>query len=264
MAIFRKTLKEEFIITLVFCVVLPITIFFAIQEFQVAKYLDFSQFIQDVPGPLKKIAESFLVLNVFGGYLHIVVCVNWIIITSFYICVVSSGLIAREYEQKTLGLLLSYPVSRLRVILEKYLGSVFYLFLMVAAGFLGFYVGTYHGILNVPYEVSRFLVITANGFAFFLCLASISLFFSVLFTEHQKAAVASLLFFFLSYSVYFLGAFSSKWAKVRQFTLFRYFDTEKLCMASDLKWGNIQALIIIAMVFLAVSVVIFHKKDITG
>lgn len=262
MTIFFKTLREEFLITLIFSIILILSIFLVIQEFSIARQLDFSQFVKNVPGPLKKIAETFLVLNVFGGYLHIVASVAWVILTSIYVCLMASGLISREVENKTMGLLLAHPVGRIQVILEKYAAAVLYLLIITFSAFLGFYLGTYHGSINVPYKVYRYLIVTVNGFAFFLCLAAVSLFFSVLFNQHKKAAAGALLVFMLSYLSFFLGAFSPRWAKIKKYTLFKFFNTEKLFMTTEFQWENVTNLLIISLIFLVLAVILFKRKDI--
>jgi ABC-2 type transport system permease protein len=262
MHIFRKTLKDEFLFTLVFSLAISVILFLVIQEFAIARHLDFSGFIGKVPDVLKPIAEKFLVLNIFGGYLHIVASVYWIIFTAFYTCMTFSGLVSREVERKTIPLLLSHPVSRLRVIGEKYAASVIFLVVVVFFAYVGFYTGTFHGYVDVPYSARMLIVATSSGLAFFLALSSISLFFSVVFNEYKKAAVVSLLFFLLSYLAFFLGAFSPRWAQVKQFTLFRFFDTEKLFMMTEFQTGNIISLLVISIVFVILTVLLFNRKDI--
>jgi ABC-2 type transport system permease protein len=257
MHILKKTSKDEFLFTIVFSLAISIILYYVIQEFAVARYLDFSKYAGKIPEPLKPIAEKFLVLNVFGGYLHIVASVYWIILSAFYTCMIFSGLISREVEQKTMPLLLANPVSRTRVLVEKYIMSVVYLVVLSIFAYIGFYTGTFHGYVDVPFSAYRFVIVIISGFAFFLALSSISLFFSVIFNEYKKAAVVSLLFFLLSYLTFFLGAFSPTWARIKQFTLFRFFDTEKLFMTTRFQWGDITSLLFITAVFLILSIIIF-------
>jgi ABC-2 type transport system permease protein len=203
-------------------------------------------------------------MNIFGGYLHIIGSVHWTIFSSVFTCILFSSFISREFENRTLQLLLAQPVSRTRVIFEKYAAGIFYLIIISIFGFLGFYLGTYHGVINVPYKMYHFVFAVSNGFAFFLSLSSFSLFFSVIFNEYKKSAVASLTFFFLSYLTFFLGAFSPRWATIKKYTLFRFFDTEKLFMTSDFQWGNILSLIIITIIVTGISIYIFKKKSVNS
>jgi ABC-2 type transport system permease protein len=262
MHILKKTSKDEFLFTLVFSLAISIILYYVIQEFAVARYLDFSQYTGRIPEALKPVAEKFLVLNVFGGYLHIVASVYWIILSACYVCLIFSGLISREVEERTMPLLLAHPISRTRVIAEKYIMSVLYLVVLSFFALIGFYTGTYHGYVDVPFSAYRFVIVITSGLAFFLALSAISLFFSVIFNEYKKASVASLLFFLLSYLTFFLGTFSPTWAKIKQYTLFRFFDTEKLFMTTSFRWGDITSLLIITAVFLTLSILIFNKKDI--
>ena len=262
MYIFRKTLRDEFLITLVFCVILAISIFLVIQEFTIARHLDFSSFIKDVPGPFKKLAEKFLVLNVFGGYLHIVAAVNWIIISGIFVSLVSSSLISKEAEKKTLPILLAHPVNRFQIILQKYLGFIIYLIFISAFSYLGFYLGIKHGYIDVPYNMTYVFRAMLNGFAFFMALSGVGILASVIFNEQKKASISTMLYFFLSYLSFFLGAFSPRWAQIKNFTLFRYFNTEELFF-----WGRFNKtyciyLVVISIILFIISSIIFQMKDI--
>ncbi len=263
MFILKKTLKDEFLITVIFCLILTVSIFLVIQEFSIARHLDFSSFIKDVPGPFKKLAEKFLVLNVFGGYLHIVAAVNWIIISGIFVSLVSSSLISKESEKKTLALLLAHPVNRFQIILQKYLGFILYLVLICGFSFLGFYLGIYKGSLDVPYDMKLVAKAMINGFSFFMALSGVGVLASVIFTEQKKASISTMLYFFLSYLSFFLGAFSPRWAIVKNWTLFRFFNTENLFF-----WGRFERLdcvylIIIAFILFVLSSIIFQMKDIS-
>ncbi len=261
MKIFKKTLREELFITIIFCILLAGGLFLVIQEFEVARHLDFSYITQNVPPAVRRMAEAFLVLNIFGGYLHIVASVAWIMIGSVWVCLIFSGLVARETEQKTLALLMAHPVSRVRVLAEKYLAATLYTILLVLCAFVGFYTGTFHGAVDVPYKAYRFVYVSINGLMYFIALSSVALLFSVIFNDHKKAAITSMLFFLMSYLSFFLGAFSPKWEKVKNLTFFRFFDTEKLFMSTRFQWANCTALLIITLIFLVLAGVIFHFKD---
>lgn len=263
MHIFIKTLKDESVITLVFCIILALTIFLIIQEFAIARHLDFSALIDKVPGPLKKIAETFLVLSVFGGYLHIIASVDWIIISGIFVSLVSASLISREAEKKTLGLLIAHPVSRFSIISQKYFAFIIYLIIISLFSFLGFYLGIYHGVINVPYSMKIIARTIFNGFAFFFALSALGLLFSVFFSEQKKASIATMLYFFLSYLAFFLGAFSPRWALVKKLTLFQFFNTEALLFYGKFNLWNCIFLFIIGIILYILAVVIFYRKDIS-
>lgn len=264
MRIFRKTLQDEWLITIIFCLILAGSIFLVIQEFAIARNLDFSAFIQNVPAPMQKLAKTFLILNVFGGYLHIVASVNWIIVAGIFVSLVSSSLIAREVEKKTLPIVLAHPVGRFGVIAWKYLAFVFYMALVCIFSFLGFYLGIYHGFINVPYSIKIIARTVINGFAFFLALSGVGLFASVIFSEQKRASISTMLYFFLSYLAFFLGAFSKRWSIIKDLTFFRFFNTEELLYFGRFNYMNCIYLLGICLVLFTISAFIFHKKDISS
>lgn len=264
MFILRKTLKDELTITVIFCIILAVTIFFVIQEFAIARHLDFSSFIQNVPEPLRKIANTFLVLNVFGGYLHIVASVNWIIIAGIFVSLVSASLISKEAEKKTLTLLMAHPVSRFSIISQKYFAFVFYLAVVCLFSYLGFYLGINHGYINVPYSMKMIQHTILNGFAFFFALSGVGITMSVIFNEQKKASIAVMLYFFISYLSFFLGAFSPRWSFIKDYTLFRFFNTEDLLFAGKFYPSNCFFLILIGFLLFITASFFFNRKDISS
>jgi len=265
MRILRKTLKDELPITIVFCVILTFTIFLIIQEFAIARHLDFSSFIRsDLPDPIKRIASKILVLNVFGGYLHIVASVNWIIVAGIFVSLVSSSLISKEMEKKTLPLVLAHPISRFQVILQKYMAFILYLAVISGFSLLGFYLGIYRGFISVPYNMKFVAQTVLNGFTFFMALSGVGLLSSVVFSEQKRAAISTMLYFFLSYLAFFLGAFSPRWETVKNYTLFRFFNTEKLLFYYVFSWKDCASLVLICSILFIISAIIFQRKDISA
>ncbi len=262
MVIFWRTLKKELPLALVFGLVLALTLFLVIREFSVAKDIDFSSITSQVPDSLKPLANAFLILNIFGGYLHIVASVNWIFLSSLWTCIVFSGLISKEVERGTIDILITSPISRIKILAEKFLAALLWLLVLGAFSFLGFYAGTFWSGIGVPYSVEMLFKAVVNGTAFFVGLSSVSLFFSVIFNEHKRAAIVSILFFMLSYLAFFLAGFSPLWMRIKRFTLFRFFNTEKLFMSGIFHWKNVYMLLLISIIFFLLSWIVFSKKEV--
>ncbi len=140
------------------------------------------------------------------------------IIGSAAAIILALGTVVREVEIGTIGLLLSRPVSRVRILggfVVVHLVELIVPLLIVTAlipaladGMLG---------REIPHR--PFLLAAIHGSSFVFLVYAISLFFSVLLSEQSRVAVAAGGICVLSFMLYFID-------QTRPFTLFRFSSME--------------------------------------
>lgn len=203
-------------------------ILIAVAVFTVASFPIIKQVFGKGPPPGLKLPaqarEQFAALTDFKSY----VVSQWfnknLLQLGFILAVLLGiGAIAGEIQTKTAEFLLSKPISRLRVILEKYCTLCCTLFVAV-------------------------LVST-------LAVFSYTLFFSTIFNDQIKTAGAA-----IGLSVIFV--IFSALEKTQKLSLFYYADATKVFLKGQLPWANILGLLAFALVFLPLSIYIFRLKDI--
>lgn len=190
--------------------------------------------------------ESFFMVVLFG---------------SIYAAILGSGLLAKEEDDKTIEFLLARPVSRGEVIRDKVLCWVIYMALfnliigvVTLLGFEYFDVGEFSratllSLLLAPYFVH--LVFAAIGFL------------SALFFVRRKAALSVSIGLVLgSYFLNAIASLSEDMQFLGWFSPFKYMDAADIVNNGGINWIYALGLLIVAAVTVAVTGILYRKRDI--
>ena len=195
-------------------------------------------------------AEGFYEAETFGLMAPIAV----IVVTA----VIGARALAGEEQNRTMGLLLANPIKRSRVVLEKALAMLVYAIAVGVSTFLGVWLGSALGGLgiNVGNIAATSLLATLVGLVFGTLALALSA-----ATGRVRVAifgtVGAALVFHLVNSFASLNDSLAGWARVSPFSY--YLNTHPLENGMD--WGNGAILAGLAVVLVAVSVVLFQRRD---
>jgi ABC-2 type transport system permease protein len=188
---------------------------------------------------------------------HITFWVVFGIFSSF----LASNIIAKEYENKTIDLILSTPVNRTELIVNRLIG----LLILLLISILPTVIGCMFGIVTLHLEIQLLPLLAAslNGFLLCLLFAGITLLVS-LFTRSQTISIlmslAIFAFFFLfSYTIIPIIPVLKSIAAISPF---HYYDTATILIHNSYSLLN-PAILFFAFVFLSfTSSLLFDKRDI--
>jgi ABC-2 type transport system permease protein len=202
--------------------------------------------------------ESF---GEFGGFytLEYVTWV-WFLIIPAYLAMVCSGLIAGEIENKTADTLLSYPVSRRRLLVEKYLAVVG---MVAIVNFMGFF-STYIGVAayGIDYSVKWVGLAMVQATPFLLVWTAAFTLFSVVLSDAKKVSTYSIALVFIAY---FIDVLSNIWSEISflgNLSPMNYFDPGLAMSKNVVTWGDAAFLLIVACMIVGAAIHLFDKKDI--
>ncbi|MGD9117338.1 MAG: ABC transporter permease subunit [Dehalococcoidia bacterium] len=173
----------------------------------------------------------------------------------------ATNIIAKEYENKTIDLVLATPVSRTGLIASRLVG----LFILLLLSILPVVIGCILGVVALSLEVELLPLLAASlsGFLLSILFASVTLLISI-FTRSQTISILISLavfgfFFLFSYMVIpIVPALKS----VAALSPFHYYDTAAILLRSSYSWLN-PVILFLAFVFLTfISSLVFAKKDI--
>jgi ABC-2 type transport system permease protein len=176
---------------------------------------------------------------------------------------VASGMnvTANEEDEGILDIVLSMPIPRWRIIVEKYLAYTLMMVLILASSLVGLWLG----MLSSPdvVDMSRLVVSTLNIIPSMLLMIAFTMFMGVLLRRRGTALGVSAVFIVASYFINFLGAAASGSLAdtLRAVSFFRYYDAEEV-MLSGLNYGNVALLLIVTVVLFAGSLYAFQRRDI--
>ncbi len=195
-------------------------------------------------------AEGFYEAETFGLMAPIAV----IVVTA----VIGARGLAGEDQNRTMGLLLANPIKRSRVVLEKALAMVVYAIAVGVSTFLGVWLGSVLGGLGIDVGniAATALLATLVGLVFGTLALALSA-----ATGRVRVAifgtVGAALVFHLVNSFASLNDNLAGWARVSPFSY--YLNTHPLENGMD--WGHGAILAGLTVVLVAVSVVLFQRRD---
>jgi len=159
---------------------------------------------------------------------------KWLIFTKFFDSIgplifiifsisVGSDAIAGEEERKTLDLLLSNPISRKRVVIEKFFAITFLLFLLIFISFIGFFLGSF--IFSIKINFLEILNILFLAYLLSLSFGSLSFSIGCISGKRGVSVGISGAFAFFSYFIYSLSSLTEEIKPFLKFSLFSYYTS---------------------------------------
>ncbi len=195
-------------------------------------------------------AEGFYEAETFGLMAPIAV----IVVTA----VIGARGLAGEEQNRTMGLLLANPIKRSRVVLEKALAMVVYAIAVGVSTFLGVWLGSVLGGLGI--DVGNIAATSFLATLVGLVFGTLALALSAATGRVRVAifgTVGAALVFHLVNSFASLNDTLAGWARVSPFSY--YLNTHPLENGMD--WGNGAILAGLTVLLVAVSVVLFQRRD---
>ena len=173
----------------------------------------------------------------------------------------AASLVAGEIEDKTIDLLLANPVSRTRVLLEKY----FALIVMIILVNIVLLVGVLIGAAYIKEDIDVTWLVYTHGLLmpFLLAVGSYATVLSVVFDDSRKAFSVGFGILMGSFIVYSVSLMSEKYTFVAKVTLFHYFDPGKVLIFHEIEWGAHAILLAVAVILLGLAVTWFKRRDIS-
>jgi len=205
--------------------------------------------------------RSGLDITMLEGYLNMELYQwGWVLLLGVYFAFVSSSLISKEIEDKTIDMLLSNPVSRGRILLEKFLGlvpSIILINIITPLAILG--CATY---INETIDTTYLFYTHFASIPYLFAACALGLLFSVIFDEARRANTLAIGTVFAMYIIEALSLLSEKYSAIGKISLSHYYDPGKTLIEHDVDITGIAILFFITVVLLAAAVIYFQKRDI--
>jgi ABC-2 type transport system permease protein len=168
---------------------------------------------------------------------------------------------ANDEEQGILDTLLSLPVPRWRVIVERFAAFTLILLLVVALTFGGLWLGT--RLITLEINAGRMVEASINLIPTMLVTMTITVFAAALLRRRAAAAGLAVVVVIGSYFVDFIGrsATGTLADQLRMASYFSYYGGESV-IRDGLNTGNLTLLLVVTGLLLAGSVWLFQRRDI--
>jgi ABC-2 type transport system permease protein len=196
--------------------------------------------------------EKFLAMEDFS--------IIWPLMVMFMMISVAGGVLAGEIEKGTAEIILSKPVSRLRIFFGKYLAGMFILAVFTACSV--FFVAPLCTLHNVDYVMENYVRMAAIGFLFGLAVFSLAIMFSAFFSERSKPYMFSGGILVLMYVANIVANLKDQLKNFKYLSFFHYYDQNQALIHNTIETNSIIVFAGVAVFCTVIGAIYFSKRDI--
>lgn len=196
--------------------------------------------------------EGFLGYGFFGYAL---------IILAIYAILAGLNVTANEEDQGIMDILLSLPLARWRLVIEKFLAYTLMIVVIIAFALAGLYIGNQASAVQI--DVGHLIAGVVNILPGTLLTLAFTMFVAVLFRSKGTATAVASIFVIGSYLVNFLGLAASGTIvdQLRGISFFYYYDYNSV-LVNGLNWGNVALLVAVAALLFGGCLWLFQRRDV--
>ncbi|NWG17934.1 MAG: ABC transporter permease subunit [Chloroflexi bacterium] len=196
--------------------------------------------------------EGLIALGFFG---------KMALIFMVYPVVMGMRVTSNEEDDGTLDILLSQPIPRWRVMLEKfaaYLLTIFVLSLLILGGL---WLGA--GAVNIPLDPGRMAEASFNLLPTLTLVMVFTIFLGALFSRRQWVLALTTIFVVASFMLDSVGGLAKGSAAetLRLISFFNYYNPSGV-MQYGLTWGNTVGMLAVSAALLAAALWLFQRRDV--
>lgn len=199
-------------------------------------------------------------LTSFAGFMNMELYqIFWVLILGVLVAYVAGSLISEELEAKTIDMLLSNPVSRTKVVLEKFFGLVPMILIVNFA-----VMGTVYGLAPIVGESIEFynlLLTHLVSIPYFLSIVGIGVLVSTFIDKKMKASITAMGIVVAMYVIESLSLLAPEVEDMGLMSIAHYFDPSELLINGELDVLDPIILAIVTAVSLSIAVVHFEERD---
>ncbi|PTD94717.1 ABC transporter permease [archaeon SCG-AAA382B04] len=195
------------------------------------------------------------------GYLAAeVYIIFWTVFVGIYFAYSAANLIVNDIQKEKMDLVLSYPVSRRQIIIEKTSAFGVPLLLLNAVVPVAIYIGI--SLIGETIEPLRLVMVHLLSIPYLLVCIAIGLFLSVVVDRAKIARYASIGAIFGLYLISNIISMAKNFEWIGLITPSHYFDPPKILRQATYNYTNATILLIAFFVIFIASMEIFKRKDI--
>jgi ABC-2 type transport system permease protein len=184
-----------------------------------------------------------------------------LLLLAVYTVLSGLNITVNEEDQGIMDMLLSLPVARWRIVLEKFAAYTLMILVIVTIGFFGLYLGSVAAAIQV--DTQKLIISSINIVPSALLMLAFTTFAGSLFRHKNHATAITVLFIVGSYVMDFVGnaASDSPIAGLRSISFFAYYDNVHV-MQNGMNVGSIMLLLGITVILLIASIWCFQQRDV--
>jgi len=234
----------------------------------------YSSFYPQFKDLLADMAKDPNVLNTFGGltggsgdfasyigFLNLeLYSIFFVLILGIIIAFISATIISKEIESKTIDLLMSNPVSRKQIIIERFLGLIP---MIIIINFFTMFV-VYGVTIALGESLDFFNLFLTHLYAvpYFLSLIAISLLISIISDEKMKSSIFMIALLVGMFFLEYISHLTPDAENIGLVSLTHYYKPYTTLKFGEVDANGVIVLMSVTIVALVISILYFDRKDI--
>ena len=184
----------------------------------------------------------------------------WLLIMAIMLGFIAASSISTEIEGKTIDILMSNPVSRKQIVIEKFVGLI-PMFLVVNFATMLAVIGITTA-LNESLNYSNLLIVHILSIPYFLTVISLGILISVIIDEKMKSSIIMISILVGVFVLNSLSLAAPDYEWIGSFSFLHYFDTYTILKFGEVDIVGISVFIIVTIICLVTSMIYFEYRDI--
>ncbi|MBZ0294084.1 MAG: ABC transporter permease subunit [Anaerolineae bacterium] len=208
------------------------------------------------------IDEEMRILSTTEGVLAVGFFTRYSLIFAAYPIIMGMRVTMNEEDDGIMDVLLSLPVHRWQIIVERFLAYVLTMFVIIAAVYLGLILGT--ALAQVSLDLGRIAEALLASIPLFAVLLAFTMFVGTLLRNRRYALGAAAAFAVYSYMMSTVAQMieNNNIAQVvGSISVYHYFDVNSI-VTQGVSWSNIGLLGALALILLGASLWFFQRRDV--
>lgn len=184
----------------------------------------------------------------------------WLLLLAIMFGFIAASCVAKEIEGKTIDILMSNPVSRKQIVVEKFVGLIPMIVIInfaVMAVIIGITVA-----LNESLNYVNLFVVHLISIPYFLAVISIGVLLSTIFDDKMKSSIFLIGVLVGMFIMNSLSVMASDFEVLGFFSFLHYFDTFNVLEFGEVDGSGVVVFIGVTVVCLIGAMVYFEKRDI--
>ena len=200
-------------------------------------------------------------MHTYVGFLTLeLYTVFWLLILAIMLGFIAASSIAKEIEGKTIDILMSNPVSRKQIVVEKFVGLIPMLIVVNFATMLSVIGIT--AAINESLDYGNLFMVHIVSIPYFLAVFSMGILISVIIDEKMKSSIIMISILVGMFVLNSLSLMAPDYEFMGSFSFLHYFDTFKVLKFGEVDVAGIFVFITVTIVCLVAAMIYFEYRDI--
>ncbi|MHA1186800.1 MAG: ABC transporter permease subunit [Candidatus Heimdallarchaeota archaeon] len=198
-------------------------------------------------------------ITTFQGFFNIEIFVMLEMIMIFTTIIIPARMVTSEVDKRTLDIVISFPISRWQLLLEKF--SVYLIYNLLYPIFMITSTVIANQVLKEEFDYVMLTYATIGTWLLFFALGAISLLCGVIFLEGKKAITAAGTIILGMWVLVRFSGFVDSLDFLKYFSLFHYLNAAAIFKAGTMPLDELFIVIGVGLAALIGALVIFEKRE---